>query len=238
MQDNTNLITDMLRPEAVLVAYKRMRNCYHPGGDYYLESRKVHSDGTVGPPKPVSRRLMTAIARTFSKEYAEIPFGAVPERMIYMDPRPDRQVYVWWSGPERRTLTFSKTVPLEDGEYNQPAVVYVVDFGRLKVFAYEGDGRPRPDTPLVRGPFFNYYEDGAVCLGTARYSPPPVLSYANIILTWENVFWNSQNSHFISNPFAEKDFAAAFAKARTEPFDLSACKPFNLTLNDVLKKYL
>lgn len=227
----------MLRPEAVLVAYQRTRDGYHVNGDFYLESHKVHADGTVGPPKPVSRRFMSTVARKFSKEYSEIPFGAVPERMLYADPRPDRQVYVWWSKPARRTLTFTSSVPLEDGEYNQPGVVYAVEFGRLKVFAFEGEGCPQPDTPLLHGPFFNYYEDGALCLGSARYSPPPVLTWENILITWENLFWNSQNSHFISNPFVVEDFAAVFAKATTEPFDLSACRPFNLTLKDVLKKY-
>jgi len=101
---------------------------------------------------------------------------------------------VWYSEPQRKKLyfrcadlggEFAKEVPL-------PGLVWMAQQGALFVFAYAGNGRPGPATPLCFAPLFNVWDRGQVCVGSAE-----VPNAANSARTdaWESMFFDSAFTH-------------------------------------------
>jgi len=101
---------------------------------------------------------------------------------------------IWWIPPSTRTLWFksesvggerSASVPL-------PGLVMLTVANQWMVFAVKGKGRPRPDTKLYQAPFFNVWERGRICQGTARV--PEGDSKLNP-QCWEEAFFRSYFTH-------------------------------------------
>jgi PRTRC genetic system protein B len=63
-------------------------------------------------------------------------------------------------------MYFVKNLEIPNGKAQVPAMLWFADKENLSVFALTSDKRPTEKTPLYYAPFFNVYEDGAVCMGT------------------------------------------------------------------------
>lgn len=203
---------------------------------HYLETRPVRADGTLGPAKPVSARFLQALAKEFHHRKEKAVHGAVPPNLLYADTRPGSERYIWWDPPQARPQYFAKAINMADGSYLMPGVVYLVERTRLSVWAFEGD-RPDRDKPLLMGPFFNYYQDGSVCLGNAKDPLPPDVTWDDLIRHWERLFWNSVNSHTICNPMkGTASLIHQLTLSREHPFDTTTLSPTDLTLESLLQK--
>lgn len=227
MIELTDEIKNRQEPVAVLTVWRN-----ESSGSRFLETSKVLKDGTLGVPKPVSRKFMENIARTFSREYGRTPHGAVPDNLLLADTRPGQERYVWWEPPGKRTQTFGSQIALEDGEYMFPGTVYSVTGDRLSVYAFAGS-RPSPRKRLLYGPFFNYYTDGGICLGSARLPLPEDLTWRGLMDHWESLFWNSENSHLIENP-VHGNLVTILKQYRDEPFNTTVLRRTKLHLGDLL----
>lgn len=215
-------------PKAVITAYQK-----YNGYDYYLESREVLEDGTIGASRPVTLDFLKSIAKAYGRNREGSPHGAVPPHLLFADTRAARPRIVWWAAPARKTLCFTDKVPLPDGEYNMPGVIYSLEGRTLSVYSFRGR-RPGKNCTLLHGPFFNYYEDCKMCLGNSRIDIPKNPTWEELILCWENVFWNSLNAHLIFDP-VKGNIVTELRKAQTQPFDISKCKETKLKLKDILK---
>jgi PRTRC genetic system protein B len=86
----------------------------------------------------------------------------------------------------------SKAQSLNGRFFSQPALVWSVTRGDLKIRALRENKRPRGETMLAVAPFWNLSEDGRVCLGSMRC---PESSSVASIERWEQSFYESAFTH-------------------------------------------
>lgn len=231
-------ITDTLQktyiPQAALMVYQASSS---EGGNYYMETRKILDDGSFGRAMPVSRKFILSLIQQFRDEHEQkLPFGPLPDNFLYADPRIGHEKYVWWNPPQKRPQFFQKELRMKDTDYNMPGVIYCVKGGRLAVYAFKGK-KPNPKQKLLFGPFYNYYEDGGICLGNATVEWPATLTWKDIAEHWEKMFWASINSHTMTNPMKRGHVLnAELKKAITGPFDTNTLVSTNFTINEILRK--
>jgi PRTRC genetic system protein B len=106
---------------------------------------------------------------------------------------------VWWTPEQHRPMYFSvaqgKATEVEgmSGKvFPHPALVFVVNDGRLFVRALKTNKRPTPDTDLFIAPYWNVYDTGSVCLGSMKH---PRTYGISAIAGWENGFFDSYFAH-------------------------------------------
>jgi PRTRC genetic system protein B len=137
------------------------------------------------------------LTTAFIEDLAEsLSGGAVaellPENVLA---KTDRMI-AWWTPRRVRRMFFAnaegKAQQLNGKVFPQPALVWRVARGDLKIRALCESKRPKTETVLALAPFWNLSEDGRVCLGTMR--SPDSASVASIG-AWEQGFYESAFTH-------------------------------------------
>lgn len=222
-------------PKAALIVFSK--DGYQ--SDCFIELREIRRDGSMAAAKPVSKQFIQNILSGFSQEYRSIPHGQVPSNLLYCDTRRGHEVYVWYNPPCKRNRFFSESLHIEDGVYNVPGTLYVVQGDEISVYCFAGK-KPAPDKPLLGVPYFNVYENGRVCMGSAHPKIPDTdkLSYEDILLAWENAFWNSMDVHTNGSPSTKANLIETIKKYKDKPFDARdiETRKDRLTLNGIINK--
>ena len=92
-------------------------------------------------------------------------------------------------------MYFKESLHIEDGEFNLPGIIYVVEKDRLNVHAFKGE-RPEAGDRLYKAPYFNTNAtSGGVCLGNASLQAPQNPTFNQWLEYWEKRFWMSEFSH-------------------------------------------
>lgn len=215
-----------LSPEMAIIVYK----CEHK---YYLERRDI-VNGKMASGIPLTEKCLTDIFDTISSEDSDMLHGLIPDNLLYADGRCGREKYVWYNKPEKRSLFFNKEAGIPDGQMWVPGLIYVASAASLSVFAFKGN---KPKSNLFKAPFFNVYNDGRVCLGSAKVDNPSELTYESVILYWEKMFWASEFVHLLgSNPV--KNNLSTITKACIETgnhFPEEELLSVNIKLKDLLR---
>lgn len=188
MNELTKEILTELFPEMAVIVYKYDEK-------YYLERRDI-VNGKMAAGMPLTEKCLTEIFDTISSEDSDTPHGLVPENLLYADGRCGREKYVWYNKPEKRSLFFNKEAGIPDGQMWVPGLVYIASGTSLSVFAFKGN---KPKGKLFTAPFFNVYDDGRVCLGSAKVDKPSELTYESVVRYWEKMFWASEFVHILGN---------------------------------------
>lgn len=229
MNKLTEEFHELLRPKAALIAY----HCMQPDQKYYLETRPISEDGKMGEGRPVSHAFMNRLVNAYKESYSGIPFGFIPERLLYCDNRMGQEKYIWFDPPGKRMMYFNKALGIENAEYHMPGIVYAVTKDILRVYAYMGKRKPHPKEKLFLGPFFNT-SSSHVCLGTAYLNKPENPSYAELLEYWEKRFWLSEFSHLSGEGNPTKHNLVLVTKAaRDRPFNPEELKPYGKTLEQL-----
>lgn len=144
---------------------------------------------TLGPAQPLTTAFIEDLAESLSgRAVAEI----LPENILA---KTDRMI-AWWTPRRVRRMFFEnaegKAERLNGKVFPQPALVWRVAQGDLKIRALCENKRPNPETTLAVAPFWNLSDDGRVCLGSMRC--PETASVASIE-TWEQGFYESAFTH-------------------------------------------
>ncbi|MGA7524065.1 MAG: PRTRC system protein B [Acidobacteriaceae bacterium] len=143
----------------------------------------------LGPAQPLTTAFVEDLAESLSG-------GAVaemlPENILA---KTDRMI-VWWTRRRVRRMFFEnaegKAQQLNGKTFPQPALVWRVAQGDLKIRALCDNKRPNAETTLAVAPFWNLSDDGRVCLGTMR---SPESASAGSIAGWEQGFYESAFTH-------------------------------------------
>ena len=91
-------------------------------------------------------------------------------------------------------MYFRESLHIEDGEFNLPGIIYVVEKDRLNVHAFKGE-RPEAGDRLYKAPYFNTNAtSGGVCLGNASLQAPQNPTFNQWLEYWEKRFWMSEFS--------------------------------------------
>jgi len=116
----------------------------------------------------------------------------LPENVIA---KGDRMI-AWWT-PQRRKAMFyknseNKAMHLNGKVFPQPALVWHVSEGNLKIRALVENERPTARTKLAVAPFWNLSHHGSVCTGSMRR---PDSALVASIPSWEQGFYESNFTH-------------------------------------------
>ncbi len=227
MRNTIQDFSQKLTPKAVMVVYSN-------NNSYYLEAQPVKTDGTLGVARPVSREFVENIAKTFSVSERMLPSGPIPSNMLYADPHIGKEKYIWWTPPKTRRLYFSEKTNMKEANYQMPGCVYQVIEKSLYVWAFKGN-KPKMGEKLLQGPFYNYYENGRICLGSAKVEWPDAITWKSIQDHWEKLFWGSENSHTICNPMKKDEIlTTALKEAIDKPFDTRKLNETEITIASLI----
>lgn len=108
----TNLLDradERLIPKMAIIVYQEGNN------SCYLERREI-KEGKMGAGSPLTEKAVSEIATSLSGSQSNIPYGRLPENMLYADPRPEHQKYVWYRGPEKRKFYFTRSLNIPKGD--------------------------------------------------------------------------------------------------------------------------
>ena len=235
--------------KAALIVYSSGRHLEEEKWGVYAEIRPI-VNGRLSAGHPVSKKAMHDLLGAFDKQDKDqtaLPAGVIPQNMLYADLH--SATYVWYTKPGRRLVLFEAKNMATD-EYAVPGMVYKLSGDRLAVWAFKGT-RPTMETPLLHAPFFNVYESGNVCLGSARHKIEGPLTWEKIVEHGETLFWSSRGSHTIywpsEYPQSKKENdekrpprkypspKEMYGMFKDRPFDASILIPTDRRLKDIIK---
>lgn len=125
--------------------------------------------------------------------------GASKRRAVWVEPTLlayGAERTIWYSEPCKRAMFFKTAGSASSKAMNckgmapVPGLVWMRYRDALYVFAVRGAKRPQYDTKLLQAPFFNVYDSGRVCEGTAIRPGDDAPNIA-----WENAFFQSRFTH-------------------------------------------
>lgn len=221
-------IMELMQPIAALIAYRSEE------GSYFLELREINEKGRMGEGVPVTYDFMNTIISNHTETHNGIPHGKMPPNLLYCDTRKGSEKYVWYDPPGKRMMFFKSDLGIENGEYNLPGIIYVVENDCFLIYAYKGKDI-QPSTPLCIGPFFNVSSTN-VCLGNAKLDKPVNPTFTEYLQYWEKKFWLTEFSHLGRDGNPTKNNLVLVTKACKEaPFDEKELKTLTKTLKDILR---
>lgn len=196
-----DLLKSKLQPTDAIIFYKPTMKAGDKEGAF-VEHRTIE-DGKLGAGEPLEVDTLAKMLRTVSKYVARNTalvtlHGVIPPNLLYSSTSMDKHKLVWYRKPEKRMMYFKKSLGIPDGEIEIPGIVYMAEGRKLSVYAFKGS---KPKDVLYMAPFFNIYNDGGVCLGSAKVQKPKEHTFENWIDYWEKMFWMSEFAAIIaSNP--------------------------------------
>jgi len=156
---------------------------------WHTVSAQQQGPPLLGPAQPLTTAFMEDLAESLSgSATAEV----LPENVLAKSDR----MMAWWTPRRVRRMFFEnaegKAEQINGKLFPQPALVWKVTQGDLKIRALCENERPNAKTALAVAPFWNLSDDGRVCLGTMR--SPDNASVASIE-AWEQGFYESAFTH-------------------------------------------
>lgn len=192
MNNLTEKLVQDFKPTLAIVVYESSSK------DAYLESHRIHDDGSLLEGKPLAQETLDAIVDVFFDERQNRVkvSGLVPDNLLHYEVMPGGQIRVVWYRPaEQRPIYFAEKLHIPSGMAMVPPMIYEVTKRHLSVYSFTENIRPVEETRLYRGPFHNVDDQGNVCLGSAKVPKPKVQTYSNIMKYWEDMFWMSEFTH-------------------------------------------
>lgn len=195
MDNNNTNIT--LKPTKALIIYEGKKT-YNQ--EYYIESREIKSVGGkyhMTSPIPLSENTLKDIAKSYmQKNSAEIHHGFISEHILYGKSDPGKLVMIWYRPSAKRVLNFSAGLKIKGkSEVTVPATIYVLLNSKLYIYALGSDKRPDAETKIFNAPYFNIYEDGNVCLGSAQIGKHKADTYEGEAERFERAFYLAEQNH-------------------------------------------
>jgi len=202
MNDIINTAKDfgtLYEPKSALVFYESLDK----NATMYVEHFDMDRNGNPINAHPLTVNEATALAKSLhTDEEKDKTFlkskGILPTNILNINPSQNGSV-LWYTKSQERQMYFVKNLEIPNGKAHVPAMLWFADKENLSVFALTSDKRPTEKTTLHYAPFFNVYEDGAVCMGTVDVNIKNSASVEEFIKAWENYFFHSYFSHLLDN---------------------------------------
>ena len=179
--------------KALLVYGESDHNFYPPRHPFVTVHDVVHEEGEV---RLAPAQLMNVeMLRTLNAQLGQsLPIEILPEQVLVRT----ADVLAWWSPATVRRMFFvdrggDKGLRRLNGKpYPHPPLVFMASENQLSIRALTRNERPLPNTKLCVAPYWNSYDNGAVCTGTMRI---PAKQGLPAMAQWEDSFFNSAFSH-------------------------------------------
>ncbi|WP_176060289.1 PRTRC system protein B [Paraburkholderia sp. BCC1876] len=143
---------------------------------------------TIGAGRPLQRdALISALTKLAKHAAPKAEF--LPPTVLGMSPA----AVTWWCPPALRRVFFKCTTLGERSAIvPHPGLVFQASNVGFRVFAVVDADRPTAETRLFEPPYFNTWDNGGICIGTARV--PKRVDVASIP-RWEAGFFESAFTH-------------------------------------------
>lgn len=196
MKDITQLFAESYLPVKALLFY-----CSNEDSSYYVEGHDLDENGIATNVHPLNFKECAELAEKLrSAEHKTDNFlhhkSLLPENLLWYSPQKDGGA-MWHTPKMKASLFFSKLLAIPDGQASLPPLLWKASKEALQVWALQGEGRPKADTPLFHAPFFNLYGDARVCMGNVRILLPKDCRLMEFISLWEKYFFASHFSHLL-----------------------------------------
>ena len=208
----------------------------------YVESYDIAGNGNPINAHPLSIAESIALAELLqsSSEMQNTYLkskGLLSQNLLFVNP--DITGYaVWYTLPQQRELFFIKNLGIPCGTAFVPAMVWKASRDKLQVFALKGKSKPNAKTELCHAPFFNIYDDGAVCMGNVHINIDRNTHLEDFMAQWEKYFFGSYFSHLIGSTIRTKqNIVTLWQKqvATNGKFPDEILIPCNLKLNQLIR---
>ena len=189
----------LYEPKSALVFYQSLDK----DTAMYVEHFAMDKNGSPINAHPLSVNEAKALAKSLQideekdKTFLK-PRGILPTNILHINPSKNGSA-VWYTRAQERQLYFVKSLGITNGISYVPPMLWFADKENLFVFALASDKRPTEKTTLYYAPFFNVYEDGAVCMGTVDVNIKNSASVEEFTTAWEDYFFNSYFSHLLDS---------------------------------------
>lgn len=208
----SDLLKGNIQPTDAIIFYKTTNKVGDRSGAF-VEHRSV-DNGQMGAGKPLEidtlAKIMKAVSKYVNKNTTLVTMhGRVPSNLLYTSTSMEHHKMIWWHGPEKRMMYFSDKLGIENGMMWVPGLIYVASGRKLSIYAFKGK---KPKGALYMAPFFNVYNDGGVCLGSARVQKPKENTFENWIAYWEEMFWKSEFAAIIDQNPVKQNLALVTKK--------------------------
>jgi PRTRC genetic system protein B len=151
--------------------------------------RKKGSRPVIGAGRPVDRDELTRALSALAANTAPAA-DFLPVTVLGVS----SSALTWWCAPATRRVFFQceELGGKRSAVVRHPGLVFQASVGGFRVFALYGKDRPTADSALFEPPYFNTWDHGKICIGTARV--PKRINIA-AIAGWEEGFFNSAFTH-------------------------------------------
>jgi PRTRC genetic system protein B len=232
---STGHSAELVMSGAILL-YSHPRDAKSP---VYATAHPVANTGkrpVIGAGRPVDREALFAALDSLAERCAA-KAEFLPETVLAID----RTAVTWWCGPTMRRVFFDcAELGTVTAVVPHPGLIFQARTGGFFVYALDGAARPTPDTPLFEPPYFNTWDRGSICIGSARV--PARIDVASIE-GWESGFFESAFTHpnaggkRVNHPRGEFAFwKEMLAGKYGEQFPLQCLVPMKRTLGDLITR--
>lgn len=159
----------------------------------YATAHRIETDAQTGRPvigagTPLNRRALIHAVRQVAE--ASLPKGEfLMPNVLSISP----EAITWWSPPGKRRVFFDcEELGQRSAVVPHPGLVFHAAPAGFRVFALNQDERPTPNSMLYEPPYFNTWDHGKICIGTAHV--PKQIDAASIA-GWEEAFFASAFTH-------------------------------------------
>ncbi|CAG9255085.1 PRTRC system protein B [Paraburkholderia unamae] len=162
-------------------------------GAYYATAHPIAADRVSGRPvigagRPLDRRALVSTLLQLDKSAAP-KCEFLPANLLGVS----SASVTWWCPPAHRRVFFDcKELGKRSRVVPHPGLVFQASVSGFRVYALKESARPSPDTPLFEPPYFNTWDQGQICIGSAQV---PRRIEVDAIGGWEEGFFNSAFTH-------------------------------------------
>ena len=229
------------------LALSRAILIYEGNGHAFATVHRVAPDPKGSPiilaGKAMTVQALTALRRRLTKR--DCGSAYIPANLLLRT----EDSLAWWVPPTSRQVWFRSDDPRLGGPQRtavvpHPGLVFAVMTGgrsrRWLVWAVKGNGRPIPETPLYRSPYWNTWANCAICVGNVEL---PKLADATALEAWTDAFFrswfthpNDESAKLVNFPGGSYAFWRDMLDGKHVAFPEDALVPVQMTLADLYSK--
>lgn len=164
---------------------KTMFATFHDIADVGTTNRPNHQ---IMPGTPVTANGLMETLGTLGEEYL-FDVELFPEMLLSHSP-----LHMLWWRPAGKARVYFNCAELQKRSaiVPHPALLFAIKNRQWSVFALKESKRPTLETTLYHAPYFNVYDGGGICVGSAAVPDKPSPS---TIPRWESAFFDSEFTH-------------------------------------------